>query len=294
MLKKFLFSIFIAFSFLLSGQDINTFYFEMNEGRKLAVVGKIDSAITAYEEGFKKLEYVQTIYLQKVLQLAKLNNDLERIEKYSNKIAKQSRGTNPYLIEIVDSLSKEDQKIRKHKFYRKAKYAAKWDRKQKGVNNSKRYKKSKKLLNYIEKTDSSNIHHLLSLFDEYGFLGEELVGKKGYLNVRMLLLHFDDDTNNLILEPYLNKAWEEGKILPTHYAEIQDRHLRGVYYIQKYWMWRCIEKEKLQFVETDIPKIIKLRESIGIYDLSLRQEEYKGLYRLISKDRWKLVNYYYK
>ena len=275
----------VTLSIEIKAQDINEFYYEVNTARKLALDGKTDSAITTYENAFKKVDYVQITYLKKVLNLAKLNEDEVRIEKYTQQTKKQAEGTNPKLMAIVDSLIIVDQKIRTGKSARKSRYAAKCDYKKKGNAASKRYKKSKISLDNWMKTDSTNTHCLLEIFKQHGFLGEELVGRTRYVEVIVMLYHYDQDTNNAILEPVLEKARKEGRIGLFDYAEILDRHLGGKYTIQKYWMWPYVGKEKLQFSEADIPQIIKLRESVGVYDLGLRQEK-------IRHGNWRLLNYY--
>ncbi|PCJ24055.1 MAG: hypothetical protein COA97_10420 [Flavobacteriales bacterium] len=268
----------------VKAQHINAFYLEAYIAYKLAKNGEIDSAITTYENAFKKVDYVQITYLKSMVKLAKLNKDEERIKKYSQQIEKQSKGINPKLKAIIDSLIIGDQKVRKGKLYRRAKYSFRCDHKQNCNKQSKKYIKSKIVADNWRKTDSLNTHYLLNLFEQNGFIGEELVGYKGYVNVLAMLLHFDIDTNNTVLEPVLRKALNEGKILAIDFSIIIDRHLGDKYTIQKYWTWPYVGKEKLQFSEADIPKIIKLRESIGLYGLSLRQEEYrKGHWRLINK-----------
>ena len=52
---------------------------------------------------------------------------------------------------------------------------------------------------------------------------------------------------------------------------------------QKYWLWPCSSKsEKLPFSEAKIPNIIKLRESIGIYESNFYQKK--------VRDYWVLKN----
>ena len=100
-----------------------------------------------------------------------------------------------------------------------------------------------------------------------------------------MLLHFDADTNNSILKPTLTRALNEGKIGPIYYAQILDRHLSGDFTEQIYWAWPDSDRKKYAFTEDDIPQIIKLRESIGIYGSELKQES-KGNY-------WILRNTFY-
>ena len=111
------------------------------------------------------------------------------------------------------------------------------------------------------------------IFEKHGFIGEELVGFWGYNMVIVILLHFDADTSNTVLEPVLTKALNEGKIRPIDFAQILDRHLSGDYTKQKYWLWPDANKEKYAFTENEIPQILKLRESIGIYGSTLKLEK---------------------
>jgi hypothetical protein len=284
----------LSCSVQLKSQNINEFYFEANTARKLARDGKTDSAITTYENAFKKVDYVHITYLQRVLELAKLNKDDARINKYTQQIKKQAEGTSPQLKAIVDSLIKVDQKMRTgvSSLISNSRYAAKCDYQQNGKKKSKRYKKSKIVLEKWVKTDSLNTHYLLTLFKKHGFIGEELLGSWGLVNVSSILLHFDTDTDNAILGPILEKARKEGKIEPQEFACILDRHLGGEYTIQKYWFWPYIGKGKLQFSEAELSQIIKSRESIGIYDVGLRQVKYSGIWSFIGGDYWLIQNYY--
>ena len=113
----------------------------------------------------------------------------------------------------------------------------------------------------------------MKLIDKYGYLGEELIGKHSF-EVHIMLLHFDSDTNNRILLPILNKALEDGLIIPNEYALILDRHSFFQNNNQKYWMWPCSSKiKKLPFSESDLPKIKKNRQSIGVYGSEFWQEK---------------------
>ncbi|PCI96529.1 MAG: hypothetical protein COB15_09765, partial [Flavobacteriales bacterium] len=82
----------IIFSLSIKAQNINDFYLEANTARKLAESGKIDSAITAYENAFKKIDYVNTTYLNKILKLVNLNKDENRSSKYKKQISIKKKG----------------------------------------------------------------------------------------------------------------------------------------------------------------------------------------------------------
>jgi hypothetical protein len=274
----------LIFTVKSKAQNINELYFEANTARKLARDGKTDSAITTYENAFKKVDYVPTKYLRKLIELAKLNKDKDRVILYKRQIKTQLKGINRELIKVLDSLVLEDQKVRKDKLFKSVGYSIKCNQDPNCSKNSKRYIQSKLLLKNWSRVDSSNIQILLNLFKQHGFIGEKLVGLRSYHDVHVLLIHFDKDSTNGILSPVLEKALKEGKISPIHYAQIIDRHLFNFNGTQKYWAWPCSNKtEKLQFSEADIPKVKRLRESIGIYDSKFWQEKKRSYWILRNK-----------
>ena len=255
----------LLISINLNAQNMSSFYFNINSANNLAKSGKVDSAILKYENAFKKVQYVPVTYLRKVLKLSKLTNDKERIIHYSKRIKVQNKGTNPRIKATIDSLIKVDQKVRKGKSVRISTYSWKCDKDPECNKQSEKYIKSKRAIEKWKKTDSLNTYFLLNLFEKHGFIGEELVGFRRYNDVIVILLHFDADTSNTVLEPVLTKAIDEGKIMPIDFAQILYRHLSGDHTKQKYWLWPDANKEKYPFTENEIPQILKSRENIGIY-----------------------------
>jgi len=255
----------------VDAQYLTEFYTQINIASKLTETGKIDEAISSYENAFGKVEYVHTKYLDKVLKLAKLNEDKERVNFYKKRIKKQRKGTDDQLIAKVDSLFIEDQKLRTRKYWKAYNYCSECLEDNNCNKNSKKYLRSKKLKDEFLKKDFSNVQSLLALFEQHGYIGEKLIGANSY-KVVVILLHYDNDFNNEKLEPVLEKALLEGKILPIYFAQIQDRHLYTHDESQKYWTWPCASKsKKLAFSESDIPQILKQRERIGIYDSNITQ-----------------------
>ena len=267
-----LFFISISMSLRLDAQNMNAFYYEVNVAKNLASSGKTDSAIVVYEKAFEKRNYVPVRYLKSVLKLAKLKDDKKRIKDYSNRIETQSLGSSPQLMAVLDSLIKEDQKVRSNRSYRNAQYFWKCTDDPDCDKHSKKFAKAQLIAEHWRKTDSMNTYFLLDLFEQHGFIGEELVGPDKAQFVRIVLLHFDADTNNAILGPVLKRARDEGKLHPLEYAQILDRHHSGDTAKQLYWTWPDANKQKYPFTEKDIPGILKQRESIGLYGTQLKQE----------------------
>lgn len=283
MLKsRILFLLVLTICGTIKAQDYQHFYLQINSANTLAQKGQIDSAITIYENAFKKVDYVHTRILTKVLKLAKLNKDQVRIDKYNNQIETQLKGKNPKLIAVIDSLVDEDQRIRDNKHSRAANYWFKCLHNEQCNTESKKFLKAEKLRNDFQSTDSLNIDYLLRLFERYGFIGEELVGDR-YFGVIVLLTHFDADNENKVLKPIFIKARKEGKILPLNSAQIMDRHSYNYDHTQTYWTWAWSSREKFGFSDSDIDRIKELREGIWIYGSELSQETKRGFWVVRNK-----------
>lgn len=117
--------------------------------------------------------------------------------------------------------------------------------------------------------------HLISI---HGFLGEEVLGAKSY-KAKLLLLHFDRDSLNRVLEPILDAALNKRKLLPLDYAQIIDRHIYNYTRLQEYWTWPCTSESKFNFSDLEV---MEKRESIGFYGLRVGQEYRPGMWFLIN------------
>lgn len=277
---KVVFTFSLLISFNLYSQNYNNYYSQLSKANTLTKQNKIDSAIIVYESAFKEINYVHTRFLKRVLRLAKTQKDEKRIVTYSNRITKQLKGTSQKLVAIIDSLLIGDQVFRDNRHYRAKRYYTKCNSDSSCLKTSKKFQKAKLLNNEWDVKDKSNIQFLLKLIDEYGYLGEELIGSRAN-KFYIMLLHFDADTNNAILLPILNKALNNGTILPVEYAHILDRHTYHQNGIRKYWIWPCTNKgNKLPFTDADVSSIIKNRESIGIYDSKVWQQYKRGYWIL--------------
>jgi len=150
--------------------------------------------------------------------------------------------------------------------------------------NSSKFLKAKKAKEEWSRTDSLNIQILLSMFEEYGFLDESKIGSERYKTVFLLLLHFDKDTSNTVLQPILDKALANGQITPSHYALILDRHLYACKLPQKYYAWPMLRSDPKLSIE-EIKQINNLREDIGIYSNEIIISETRGYWQVSYKSR---------
>jgi hypothetical protein len=285
---NYIYKILLVFSLLISfnlySQNINKYYLQLSKASSLVKQDKIDSAIVVYESAFKQVDYIHTRYLKRVLSLAKIKKDEKKVAFYSEKINKQLKGTNQQLIRIMDSLILEDQIFRDNKHWKSKVYYNKCLIDSTCNHTSKKFTKAKLLNEEWDNKDNSNIQFLLNLIEKHGYIGEELVGSRAH-KFYIMLIHFDSDTNNRVLLPILNNALENGTILPVEYAHILDRHSYNQDNTRKYWIWPCANKgDKLPFNDSDVPNIMKARESIGIYDSKIWQQK--------KRNYWILKNEY--
>ena len=285
--------IFFALSFIvalfscctsLNAQDYKRFYSEVNEGKSLYAQGSYSEALLRYEAASQIVDFVQTPFLQKFLKAARKAKNKTLEQKYKRLIETQKKTPAEYahLGPKLDSLLAEDQRVRKKK-QRLIKYY--W----KNVDNSSvwhspKFMKAKKAQEEWSRTDSLNIQILLSMFDEYGFLDERKIGEERHAAVFVLLLHFDKDTSNTVLQPILDRALAKGQITPVSYALILDRHLNSCNLPQKYYSWPMLRSDP-KLSEEDIKHISKLRADIGIYENEIMINESRG-YWSVSYSRF--------
>ena len=274
----------------IQSQDIINYYEALYQGDLLEVKGEIDSAIIVYEKAFNQVKYVHSPLLHKVLRMSKKVNDKKRIKQYKTLIKQRKKcpDQNKFLLEKVDSLLKIDQKqIRIKKYILAANYMLKCEEDSNCDSSSDEYKTQSKLFYEWEASFEKNANHLLLLFDEYGYLGEEKIGFDNFYKVIVMLFHYEADTNNVILGSYLRKALYDNKLLPTYFTLILDRHLQATTGAQKYWTWNVYEKKtQPNFTKDQKQAILKLREEIGIFGSDFWFEYNK------SKQIWYLRNKY--
>lgn len=119
------------------------------------------------------------------------------------------------------------------------------------------------------------------MFEEHGYLGEDKVGKEKNSSVEVMLLHFDRDTNNVVLQPILDKALADGQISPYFYGLVLDRHLDACKLPQKYYAWPALRSNP-GLSEEEIAKVVKLREEIGMHGSRFKISETRGYWRVVN------------
>ncbi|MEX0595782.1 MAG: hypothetical protein WD512_04710 [Candidatus Paceibacterota bacterium] len=148
----------IAFNVYIShtySQDITVFYKNMHKADSLFEMEQVDSAIITYKKSFSRVDYVHTSFLKKLSNCLEVKGNTEEVEYYQTLIEEQLQGINSHLIEVVDSLFKEDQKVRKMKYSRASRCFRKRSEK------CKKHKRHQKLITQSASVDESNINHLI-------------------------------------------------------------------------------------------------------------------------------------
>lgn len=169
---------------------------------------------------------------------SKTNKDLE--VSLLNMLKKPNRSFNIKLKETLDSLYIVDQKVRTEGYSS----------------------------DYMKKVDSSNFFLLKKLIDRHGFPDERIVGANTAENIFYVLLHYDDDHNNIILKDILKEALERGQISPQNYAWIIDRRLAWGPDKKEPYYYQMPSKKIKDLNEEEIKEIDKRRYSIGLKPLS--------------------------
>ncbi|MEL6538515.1 MAG: hypothetical protein AAFQ98_24045 [Bacteroidota bacterium] len=240
-------------------------YYKLYQADSLAQLEQYAEALVVYEMVFPEIPYVHTRILTRALQTAELAKDRTLIKKYRAQIKAQNDCPegNQHLVHQIDSIFKWDQEVRTNKYWKAITYYRNHQQ-DSAVHATARFQKAQSLHDFSKEVDSLNILHLLNLMDTYGFLSEEMVGYAHFHKVDAMLLHFDADTNNQVLQPILDLALERGEILPHFYSRILDRHLYNTQGIQKYWTWFKVGEDP-QLSQDEIERILKMREEIGLF-----------------------------
>lgn len=119
----------------------------------------------------------------------------------------------------------------------------------------------------IREIDSLNILKIRDLIDKYGFPDERLVGEESAKNAFLIMLHFDEDKGNKVLEPILNDALYNGKISPENYGWIVDRRLNWSDEKKEPWYYEMPTKSFFDLTEDQKILIDKRRFEIGLKPL---------------------------
>ncbi len=205
--------------------------------------------IISFEDNFN--DYSQLVGDSDFVSLHKLaewDAIVERVK--SNKVAKELKYSKE-LISKLDTVFNDDQKYRTLQISAINKYGA----------------KSNEALEIGAKmtvADSINVNKIISFIDNYGWLGEDVIGNKGALTLFLVIQHANLKVQKKYF-PIIKKAALEKKIKPDRFALLQDRIAQREGRKQKYGTQVAFHDKQLVIDPTKNPKRLNhRRKKIGL------------------------------
>lgn len=201
-----------------------------------------------------KLKTKYTIeFLNSDLHFNNLRNDI-RWDSVIALTAKSNPKNNSYLSKILDSILFVDQKCRSDLFLIRDKYSI----------NSIEYRNA---LNYMRKSDSSNLLIVLDIINKYGWLGDDVVGSNGNLALFLVIQHSSIEIQDKML-PILRKAVYDKRAKSNELALLEDRisvtkigkQIYGSQYYEK-------DSLKILYPLIDPSNVNKRRNDVGLEPL---------------------------
>lgn len=253
--------------FSFGQNDYINYHLKTYQARKLAYEQKLDSALLLYKQAFKLVDYIHIKNLKAANKIAKKLKDKSFDKFTSDKIKSFNNedNINKNYQKIIDSIAIEDQRVRDDKYYQAKQVYYKYIKDSLSNKTIDEFVQAQKLMSEWFHVDSMNIKRLLSLITVYGYPSEKLVGVEGCRKAFIVLLHFDTDQNNSILQPIIDKALFNGDIAPDDYAWIIDRRLTWCQGKDPYYYHMPFGLDKLS--EEAINNINKERRKIGLRKL---------------------------
>ncbi len=240
---------FLLFSTTLYSQnDYIQYYQLLNKVKQYEENKRNDSLVIFLKQAYDLVDYVHVDNLKLGKRIAKKQKDTNLLTYCENGLSKSKENVNLNLKVKLDSIGKEDQRVRGRKYYKAKEYYKKCLYDTTFNYNEKKRLKSKLLMEEWWRVDSCNVEYIKDIISKYGYPSEKIVGTETNSMVGTILLHYDKDTANHIMGADLNIALKEGEIRPRMYAWIIDRHLMNVGKKQKYYAiptpWAKMTKEK--------------------------------------------------
>lgn len=134
----------------------------------------------------------------------------DRWPKLLSMIQKNKANYNEQLARQLEAILDEDQK-----------YRIMLDSLNK-VSSGRQSSEYQNMVKNIKKADSINLINVKAILDEHGFLGDDVVGRKGTAALFLVIQHADLATREYYL-PMMREASKQNKIHPRNLALIEDR-----------------------------------------------------------------------
>ena len=263
----------VLFSGIVYSQNDYIKYYQLINKTKEHQKRDLNDSLTIFlKQAFSLVDYILIEDLKYGKSIAKKYKDEELLNICTKAMASSKTYLNIELKAQLDSIGKEDQRIRGSKYYKAKNYYRKCLNDTTFNCKEKKRLESKELMEEWWRVDSSNVEFVKDVIFKQGFPSEKIVGKETNSMVSIILLHYDKDTANNIMGASLYTALKEGSIEPKMYAWIIDRHLMMIGKEQIYYTiptpWIEIKKERRDEIE-------KNRFAIGEQSLSERKVKVK-------------------
>ena len=253
------------FSSLLFSQNDYIKYYQLINKVKQHQDNKQNDSLTIFlKQAFELVDYIHIDNLKLGKRIAKKQKDNELLIYCENQLSKSKSNIDILLKSKLDSVGKEDQRVRGNKYSKAKEYYGKCLNDSTFIYTENKRLKSKDLMEEWWSVDSSNIEFIKDVISKFGYPSEKLVGKETNSMISIILLHYDKDTSNHIMGKDLNLALKNGGITPKMYAWIIDRHLMAagkdqLYYSIRFPWGNMSNEQKLRYNQN--------RYSIGLKSL---------------------------
>ena len=285
--------IFLVFnSFLIFGQiDVQMYYKFCLKAEKKYNISEYDSSAYYYTKAFTMNCYKNSkdLYLASIV-FTKIKQDSIGIEYLkeaykkglkskkklkSNKFWKDIKDSIPGYTHfaksknnckyeyVIDSLFKEDQRVRTAKYSKAKKTVIKYIKDTTLNRNDIKYIKARKLMTNWQKTDSLNFFKLNKYIDMYGYPYEGNISNDDIISkAYIIIFHFDYDRTAKTTFNIIDTALVKGYITPVNYASIVDRRMMLSLGKMPYYYEIPIGLNRLSTKELD--SLSKRRNNIGL------------------------------
>lgn len=248
------------------------YYHLIREAKMLSQEGKSHLALQKFDSATSTVRYVHTDNWIWASKEAKKAGDCELALKYTQMAI--SQGANEKFIDNFNDCPGINNKFRRKLSALKKKHDLRIDLRLQSYLDSlytedQRIRTSKDIDKVeVAKVDSSNIAALKQVIRKYGYPDERIVGRETARKIFLVVLHYDKDTNNIIMKDILMNALYDGKITPQNYAWVVDRRLNwGPSKADPYY-YQIVTKKFSMLADSEKQEIDNRRYLIGLKPLS--------------------------
>ncbi len=249
-------------SSLMAQIDYISYYHLMRKAKHELQTSNYDSASIHFTKGFSKVDYVHISNLEAAAKVEKKLHHVQKQKAYLLQAKTQAKSLNYGYKHILDSLAREDQRIRGPRYSKAMQQHVTCLNDSLCDWNASKFNQQRALLQEWKQTDSTNITLLKSLIVHEGFPSERLVGAETAMATWVIILHYDRDQENKVMKPYLDDALAKGEIDPNFYAWVTDRRLNWGQRKPPYYYHMPMGLETLN--EDQIKEVNARRYEIGL------------------------------